>query len=67
MGVFPVPGPALLFEECGETGEKRRFFACSAIRDRKQCPVREVKPGKGDEKTSGSCVNCLKGFNDAFA
>ena len=31
-------GPTLLFERFFEKKEPRRFFACSACRDRKQCP-----------------------------
>ena len=31
-------GPTLLFERFFEKKESRRFFACSACRDRKQCP-----------------------------
>lgn len=31
-------GPTLLFSRCvNVTGDRRRFFACSACRDRKQC------------------------------
>lgn len=33
-----LSGPTLLFEKVGKGGEKgRRFYACSACRDRKDC------------------------------
>lgn len=33
-----VAGPTLLFEKAGRGGEAgRRFYACSACRDRKDC------------------------------
>lgn len=35
-GILPLLGPMLLFERSSETG--KRFFACSAYRDRKLCP-----------------------------
>lgn len=36
--VFFLPGPTLLFEKVCKGSEKgRRFYACSACRDRKDC------------------------------
>lgn len=46
-----LPGPMLLFERTSQIG--RRFFACSAYRDRKLCPAYILESDWENERIKG--------------
>lgn len=58
-----LPGPTLLFEKVCKGGEKgRRFYACSACRDRKDCKFfqwDDEKVGSQELLVNQSIVNVI--------
>ncbi|XP_070211348.1 rRNA N6-adenosine-methyltransferase ZCCHC4-like isoform X2 [Littorina saxatilis] len=58
-----LQGPALLFERYMKNGDSRKFFACSAFRDRKQCSffrwMDDVKVGSNN--ATGNTNFCAQG------
>ncbi|KAG7221526.1 hypothetical protein INR49_017182 [Caranx melampygus] len=58
--ILPERGPTLLFEKVGRRGEKgRRFYACSACRDRKDCSFFQWE----DDKVSEARLLAREGEN----
>ncbi|CAG5929584.1 unnamed protein product [Menidia menidia] len=57
-----LPGPTLLFEKVSKRGEKgRRFYACSACRDRKDCSFFQWE----DEKVSKATLLAREAENQS--